>query len=73
MDLRKFLATLGILAYVFPIAFLVAFLPFYTAGHHLDLLDGAVHPALAIFVFLICGAAATWASVWVYRRAFRER
>ena len=73
MDLRKVLATLGIAACVWPFAFFVALLPFYTAGHHLELLDGSAHPALHTFVFLICGATATWASVWVYRRAFRAR
>ena len=72
MDLLKVLATLGILAFVWPFAFFLALLPFYTAGHHLDLLDGSAHPGLAALVFLICAAAATWASIWVYRRAFRE-
>ena len=72
MDGRKVLATLGILAYVWPGTFLVALLPFYIVGDLLDLLDGSVQPALGILVFLICGSVATWFSIWVFRRAFRN-
>ena len=74
MDLRKVLATLGILAYVWPAVFFLAFIPFFTVDHHLDLLGG--HRPLAVLAILmvifVCGATATWASIWVFRRAFRK-
>lgn len=74
MALRKVLATLGILAYVWPAAFLAALIPFLVAHHHLDLLDA--HPPLAVLavlmVIFICGSAATGVSIWLYRRAVRE-
>jgi len=75
MDLRKVLATLGILAFVWRAAFLVALIPFLVVGHHLDLLEG--HGPLIVLadliVIFVCGASATWLSIGLYRRAFRER
>ena len=73
MELGKVLATLGILAFVWPVAFFLALLPFYTVEYHLNVLDDLENPALRVLVILICGSAATWVSIWLYRRAFRVR
>lgn len=74
MDLRKVLATLGILAFVWPAAFIVALVPLLVVYHHSELL--AAHPplaVLAVFILIfVCGSAATGVSIWLYRRAFRE-
>ncbi|MDE0052920.1 MAG: hypothetical protein OXT64_01505 [Gammaproteobacteria bacterium] len=72
-ELAKFLATLGILAFVWPAVFILAFIPFLAIEHHFDLLDDLASPMLGVLVVLICGSAATWVSIRVYRRAFRER
>ncbi|MDE0451730.1 MAG: hypothetical protein OXI90_08175 [Gammaproteobacteria bacterium] len=71
MDGRKVLATLGILAYVWPGTFVVVALPFFAVGHLLNMLK-PVHPAIGVLVILICGSAATWVSIRVFRRAFRS-
>ena len=72
MDGRKVLAILGILGFVWPGALILVAIPFVGLVHLLGLTDSRADSAISVLGIVICPFAATWISVLVYKRAFRE-